>query len=86
MLHILKTHPQPFDDVFRGIKTFEFRLDDRNYQVGDILVLRKYDPDNSEFFFHEDRSYVEEYVRVNHIIRGPAYGIPEGYACMSISK
>lgn len=86
MLHILKTHPQPFDDIANEIKTFEFRIDDRNYQVGDILLLRKFDPETGNYFFNMDRSYVEEYVRVSHMLKGPAFGIPEGYACMSIKK
>ncbi len=49
MLHELKCDTKYFDAVKNGIKTFEARVDDRNFQVGDTLVLRelrpnKYDP------------------------------------------
>lgn len=40
--HYLKTLPVYFQLVESGRKTFEVRLDDRNYQVGDILHLREF--------------------------------------------
>lgn len=39
--HVLKTDPVPFCDLWDGVKNFEFRLDDRNYEVADRLVLRE---------------------------------------------
>lgn len=44
MIHDLKILPEHFRDVRAGIKTAELRLNDRNYQPGDVLVLREYDP------------------------------------------
>ena len=45
----MKTHykklTQPYFDLVRlGIKTFELRKNDCDYQNGDILVLQEYDP------------------------------------------
>jgi len=40
--HNLKTIPPYFQDVLDGVKTFEYRYNDRDYQVGDILVLQEY--------------------------------------------
>jgi hypothetical protein len=37
--HRLKVDPQFFDDLVNGRKSFEVRLDDRNFKVGDILHL-----------------------------------------------
>ena len=45
MRHNLKTWPEPFQAMKVGLKTFEFRLNDRGYQVGDILHLEEYHPD-----------------------------------------
>ena len=41
--HELKTLLKYFKAVINGNKTFEVRKDDRDYQVGDELLLRKYD-------------------------------------------
>ena len=46
MIHHLKTWPEFFKAVFDGHKRFEIRKNDRNFQVGDRLVLHDYDPKN----------------------------------------
>ena len=43
--HDLKTLPVYFDAVLRGDKTFEVRKNDRDFQTGDTLVLKEWDPD-----------------------------------------
>ena len=42
--HKLKTWPTAFDAMVDGRKRFEWRKDDRGFEVGDILVLEKWDP------------------------------------------
>lgn len=44
MNHELKTYPEHFDATRDGCKPFEIRKNDRNYQVGDILILQEYIP------------------------------------------
>lgn len=41
-IHSLKIWPVYYDDVASGKKTFEVRKDDRNYQVGDVLLLSEW--------------------------------------------
>lgn len=41
--HKLKIAPVHFIGVMNGTKTAEFRVNDRNFQVGDILELREFD-------------------------------------------
>jgi hypothetical protein len=43
-VHELKTWPGPFRALLDGFKTFELRRDDRAYAVGDVLLLKEYDP------------------------------------------
>lgn len=42
MIHELKILPQYFEAVQSGLKTFEIRKNDRDYKVGDTLVLKEY--------------------------------------------
>ena len=43
--HDLKIKTCFFLEVINGKKTFELRYNDRDYRVGDILLLREYDGD-----------------------------------------
>ncbi len=42
--HQLKTWPQFFDDIEADLKPFEIRNNDRDFKVGDTLILRRFDP------------------------------------------
>jgi ASC-1-like (ASCH) protein len=42
MRHDLKILPQYFEEVYNGNKTFEIRKNDRDFKVGDILMLREW--------------------------------------------
>lgn len=44
MEHELKIWPDFFDPVANGTKRFEMRMNDRNFQVGDKLLLREWNP------------------------------------------
>lgn len=43
MTHELKILPRWFEDVCKQKKTFEIRRNDRNFQVGDTLILKEYE-------------------------------------------
>ncbi|TQR29413.1 DUF3850 domain-containing protein [Brevibacillus brevis] len=78
MLHELKTWPKHFADVRAGIKTAELRLNDRNYQPGDVLVLREYDPEAAEYTGEvETRT-------ITHVLEGEAWLQP-GVVMLSMS-
>jgi glyoxylate utilization-related uncharacterized protein len=48
-IHELKLWPEHFSHVLDGSKSFEYRLNDRNYKVGDILFLQEYRPDTNSY-------------------------------------
>lgn len=43
-IHYLKILPQYFSHVLDGTKTFEIRRNDRDFAVGDCVLLEEYDP------------------------------------------
>jgi len=49
MTHQLKIHPQYFKDVTLGLKKFEVRKNDRNYQERDILILNEFEPSTGKY-------------------------------------
>lgn len=78
MTHTLKTWPEYFREVKDGRKTFEIRKNDRNFQVGDTLLLQEYMPDEDDF---TGRDIL---VSVNYILEGFC-GLQDGYVAMGIS-
>jgi hypothetical protein len=44
-VHELKTWPQFFHATKSGLKTFEYRKNDRDFEAGDDLVLKEWDKD-----------------------------------------
>lgn len=76
--HFLKTWPKPFEAVANGLKKFEYRRNDRDFNTGDILVLQEWDPTTSQYSGYSVR------VVVTYMIAGSEFGIPDGYCVMSI--
>ncbi len=77
--HNLKCWPESFEPIWDGTKRFEFRKNDRDFNVGDELIQREWDPGTSEYTGRVLK------VRVTFISKGPQWGIPQGFAAMSIS-
>lgn len=76
-VHHLKTWPQQFDAIKARLKPFEFRKNDRDYQVGDTLCLLKWNPE------HEQFTGESQSVDVIYML-SEGFGIPEGYCIMGI--
>lgn len=43
-IHILKTWPEQWAAVYDERKTFELRLKDRDFMIGDYLILARFEP------------------------------------------
>jgi hypothetical protein len=76
--HELKTDPEPFNEVWNGRKLAEFRENDRDFRVGDALILREYDRTSGTYLGRRIRA------SISHALYGPDYGIPAGYAMLSM--
>ena len=77
MIHALKEHPEHFEEVISGRKTFEVRLADRLYEAGDMLALNEYDPVLGTYTGNSCLVYVDG------IWRDSAY-VREGFVIMNI--
>lgn len=80
MTHELKTWPDAFEAIWDGRKKAEFRKNDRDFAVGDILVLMEWDPETGISSGRQVRA------RVTDMRAGPRFGIPEGYAMLSLDE
>lgn len=86
--HELKTDPAVFDAVARGVKTHEIRLNDRNFKVGDMLVLRETRYSGAEMamypgmpLVYTGRAALRE---VSHVQTG--YGLEPGWCILSFAE
>jgi len=86
-VHKLKTDPDVFQASWGGVKTFEIRINDRGFQVSDILRLR-------ELLFANPKSLPNHDIYtgrtldvvVMHVLRGPRYGLADGWVIMAVRK
>lgn len=76
-LHKLKIVDPYFTDVFNGVKTFEVRKNDRDFEVGDIVRLILVEAGKITPF------YIER--EITYILDNPDY-CKEGYVIFGISK
>jgi hypothetical protein len=77
--HYIKTWPKFFEQTMLGLKTCEFRQDDRNYCVCDDLVLQEYDPQTKKYTGREIDAIVSHVLHTQDCIK-----VPAGYCVMSI--
>ena len=89
--HILKLNERYFDAVANGIKTFEIRKNDRDYKVGDTLVLKEVN-DDGKFLTYADHNLgmnlnYEVKVAVTYVLTHDEFeGIKEGYVALGIRR
>jgi hypothetical protein len=77
--HKIKCWIEPFNEVISGKKKFEYRLNDRNYAVGDYLYLQEWNPKSKSYTGRSVKKYVTS-------ILTSGFGLPEGYCIMSLSE
>ena len=85
--HELKSWPQHFAPLMNGEKSFELRKNDRDFQVGDMLRLREYDPVSKTYTGRE------EWREITYLIKGygygasqPMHGLQRGYVVLGLTQ
>ena len=86
MLHELKTDSAVYRRVYVGLKTYELRKNDRDFKVGDQLLLRETLHTGAEMQSGAPLRYTGSQIIVDvvHVLYGPIYGLLEGWCIMSI--
>lgn len=75
VVHKLKIKTQYFEDVKNGRKTFELRKNDRDFKVGDTLLLEEY-----------NGGYTGRFIKViiTYLLKGGNYGLDKDYVILGI--
>lgn len=87
-VHDLKTDPEVFSAVLCGEKTYEIRYNDRNYQPGEILVLKETKHTGQAMRQGSPLEYTGRQCAgvITHVLAGPIYGLVEGWAILSFYR
>lgn len=81
MFHHLKVHPAPFQQLWTGEKTFELRLNDRGFEVGDVVHLQEWSPETKTY---SGRGLLR---RITHmLLAGEFPGLQDGFCVLSLSR
>ncbi len=74
MTHKLKITPEYFIPAAAGNKAFEVRINDRNYQLNDKLILQEWNG--------TDYTKKEIHCYITYIFLGGKYGLEAGYCVL----
>ena len=85
-LHELKILHQYLIDVTLGTKTFELRKNDRDYQVGDLImfidIMEGYTNNGIEPYIDKNQLY-----RITYVLKNvEKYGLDKDYCILAIKK
>lgn len=78
-IHEVKTWPEPFQAIIDGLKTFDVRLNDRHYELDDLLCHKEFDPVKGEY---TGRTAV---TNVKYVQPGGQFGVDSRCVVLSIS-
>lgn len=91
--HELKIFPRYFKAVQDGSKTFELRKNDRDFKVGDILVLKEFksrllDNTGPTEVVIEEGGYTGREIskRISYILEGGQFGLRKGYSILALGE
>ena len=86
MIHELKTWQQYFKAVANGTKTFELRKNDRNFKVGDTLILEEWEPGliNTDGVTAKKQGYTGRKIekKITYLLESGEFGLRKGYAIL----
>lgn len=82
--HEIKVWPSYFEALVSGNKTFEWRRNDRDYAVGDLLVMREHEPAHGALSLGRYTGRVA-FATISYKAEG-VFDIPRGYCVLGFRK
>lgn len=79
--HALKIYQEPFSAQLNGSKSFEFRRNNRLFELGDMVELWEWNPTSCE--------YTGRFIRgreIEYIAYGPSFEIPNGFCIFQLQS
>jgi hypothetical protein len=87
MTHELKCWPGNFEATVRGDKHHEIRVNDRDFQVGDLVILREFIPDGScDVKTRATNGVLTNNAvvrRISYVSKGGTWGLPDNICVFS---
>ena len=85
MMHELKTDKKVFRAVWDGFKRYEIRLDDREFKVGEEILLRETEYTGEEMKQGMALAYTDRHIRATiiHKLSGE-YGLKDGWCILGL--
>lgn len=81
MIHQVKCINPFFEDVMAGRKTFEIRKNDRDYKVGDLMILREYSLEREKYM---GRRYLVEITYIYEGSKHGKFGLHKGFVILGV--
>lgn len=78
--HELKCWPEYYKLVTSGLKDFELRLDDRNFEEGDTVILKEWNPVTKQYTNHE---HIRKIV---YVFRDEEMGLKRDYVILQLNN
>lgn len=86
MRHVLKTWPSFFKALQTGEKTFELKKNDRDFKVGDTLLLQEFNPraEPTKQYTGEELEFTITYILGGHQVVD--FGLERDFVIMGIKQ
>ena len=89
-VHELKSWPESFKAIKKGRKTCDLRLDDRNFQIGNIILFQEFNPGMGAGIGERDvqAHFTGETIGriITHVQTGGLFGLEKEYVCLSLKR
>ncbi|UOR07530.1 DUF3850 domain-containing protein [Hymenobacter aerilatus] len=78
--HELKIWPSCFTAVEAHTKPFDVRQNDRNFQVGDAVLLREFEPESEQYTGRATTRWI------SYVLHGGAFGVEAGWCVLGFTE